>query len=167
MILRPPRSTLFPYTTLFRSVVVILAAVSLLGTRLAHSRPPALDWFVTGTCALVVAAFLWPADFYYHYAGFIAPFAGLVIALPVSRLLAALPSDGTRRWLRLIRPWATAIAAAVLVVLTVFQVIAEANEASGVPANEIAQAKRLIPPGARVAPHPAPYTLARNRVVAT
>ena len=78
-------------------VVLIVAAVSVLGSRLAHSRPPALDWFVTGTCALLVAAFLWPADFYYHYAGFIAPFVGLVIALPVSRLLSALPSDQTRR----------------------------------------------------------------------
>ena len=72
-------------------VVLIIAAVSVLGSRLAHSPPPALDWFATGTCALVVAAFLWPADFYYHYAAFIAPFLALVIALPVSRLLSALP----------------------------------------------------------------------------
>jgi hypothetical protein len=147
--------------------VVILAAVSLIGSRLAHGRPPALDWFVTGTCALVVAAFLWPADFYYHYAGFIAPFVGLVIALPVSRLLSALPSDEPRRWLRRMRPWATAVAAAALVVLAVFQVVAEANEASGVPANEVAQAKRIIPPGACVATDQASYTIAINRFVST
>jgi hypothetical protein len=114
-----------------------------------------------------VAAFLWPADFYYHYAGFIAPFVALMIALPVSRLLSALPSDQTRRWLRLMRPWATAIAASALVVLTVFQVIAEAHEASGVPASEIAQAKRIIPPGACVATDQASYTIAINRFVST
>jgi alpha-1,2-mannosyltransferase len=148
-------------------VVLILAAVAVLGSRLAHSRPPALDWFVTGTCALVVAAFLWPVDFYYHYAGFIAPFVGLVIALPVSRLLSALPSDQTRRRLRLMRPWATAIAAVALVVLTVFQVVAEAHEASGVPAGEIAQAKRIIPAGACVATDQASYTIAINRFVSS
>ena len=146
-------------------VVLALAAISLIGSRLAHSAPPALDWFVTGTCALVVAAFLWPADFYYHYAGFLAPFVGLVIALPVSRLLSALPPDGTRRWIRPTRPWATGIAAVALVTLTVFQVIAESHEYSGVPASEIAQVQRIIPPGACVATDQASYTIAVNRFV--
>jgi hypothetical protein len=148
-------------------VVVILAAVSVLGSRLSHSRPPALDWFATVTCVLVVAAFLWPADFYYHYAGFIAPFVGLVIALPVARLLTALPAGTGRRWLRQARPWATSAAAAALVVLTVFQAVAESHESSGVPAAEIAQAQRLIPPGACVATDQASYTIAINRFVST
>ena len=82
-------------------VVVIIAAVTVLGSRLAHSPPPALDWFATGTCALVVVAFLWPADFYYHYAGFLAPFLALALALPASRLLGgaacrARPAGGSR-----------------------------------------------------------------------
>jgi hypothetical protein len=138
-----------------------------LGSRLARSGPPPLDWFAYGTCALVVAAFLWPADFYYHYAGFLAPFAGLVIALPVSRLLAALPAAAGRRWLPRMRPWVTGIAAVALAVLTVFQVIAEAHEYSGVPASEIAQAQRIIPPGACVATDQASYTIAINRFVST
>jgi hypothetical protein len=66
-----------------------------------------------------------------------------------------------------VRPWATAIAAAALVVLTVFQVIAEAHEYSGVPAGEIAQAQRVIPPGACVATDQASYTIAINRFVST
>jgi len=70
-------------------VVLVVAAVTVLGSRLAHNPPPGLDWFAAGTCALVVAAFLWPADFYYHYAGFLAPFLALTLALPLSRLLAA------------------------------------------------------------------------------
>lgn len=146
-------------------VVLAIAAVCVIGSRLARSGPPPLDRFVLGTCALVAAAFLWPADFYYHYAGFLAPFVGLVIALPASRLLQAIPDTGTPRWRALLRPGATVTAVAALVVLSVFQVIAEAHEASGVPASEIAQAERIIPPGACVATDQASYTIAINRFV--
>ena len=86
-------------------VVAGIAAVSVLGSRLAHSVPPALDWFATGTCALVA--------------------------------------------------------------LTVFQVIAEYHEASGIPASEIAAVQRLIPPGACVATDQASFTIAINRFVST
>jgi hypothetical protein len=149
------------------AVVLVIAAVTVLGSRLAHSPPPALDWFATGTCALVVAAFLWPADFYYHYAGFLAPFLALVLALPASRLLAALPAGGTRRWLALLRPAATVVAGLALVVLAVFQVLGESHEYSGVPASEIAATKRLIPPGACVATDQASFTIAIDRFVST
>jgi hypothetical protein len=149
------------------AVVLVIAAVTVLGSRLAHSPPPALDWFATGTCALVVAAFLWPADFYYHYAGFLAPFLALVLALPFARLLAALPGAGTRRWLALLRPGAAVTAAAAIVVLVVFQVLAEYHEYSGVPASEIAAAQRLIPPGACVATDQASYTIAIDRFVSS
>ena len=148
-------------------VVAGIAAVSVLGSRLAHSVPPALDWFATGTCALVVAAFLWPADFYYHYGGFLAPFLALALALPLSRLLAALPTDGTRRWPARVRRWATVATCAALVVLTVLQVAAEEHEASGVPASEIAAVQRIIPPGACVATDQVSYTIAINRFVST
>jgi alpha-1,2-mannosyltransferase len=165
-------------------VVVIIAAVTVLGSRLAHSGPPALDWFATGTCALVVAAFLWPADFYYHYAAFLAPFLALALALPPARLLAVLargstappgapepaeapPAGKTRRRRALLLPAATVVAALALVVLTVLQVGAESSEYSGVPASEIAAAKRLIPPGACVATDQASYTIAIDRFVST
>jgi Glycosyltransferase family 87 len=146
-------------------VVVAIAAISVLGSRLAHGAPPPLDWFATGTCALVVVAFLWPADFYYHYAGFLAPFLALALALPLSRLLAALPAGGTRRWPALVRRWATVAAGAALVALTVLQGVAEGHDASGVPASEIAAVQRLIPPGACVATDQVSYTIAINRFV--
>src|SRR2546427_5913795 len=41
MIRRPPRSTLFPYTTLFRSYVV--AVLPVLDTILDHVVPPSVD----------------------------------------------------------------------------------------------------------------------------
>jgi alpha-1,2-mannosyltransferase len=147
--------------------VLLIAGVTVLGSRLAHSPPPALDWFATGTCALVVAAFLWPADFYYHYAGFLAPFLALVIALPVSRLLAALPTGSGRTWVARIAPTATIMAALVIVVLAVFQVLAESHEYSGVPASEIAAVKGAIPPGACVATDQVSYTIAIDRFVSS
>src|SRR5262249_38770909 len=142
-------------------VALLIAAVTVAGSRLAHSPPPALDWFAIGTCALVVAAFLWPADFYYHYAGFLAPFLALVLALPASRLLDALSARGGRRRLALARPAATIVAAVVLVTLTVLQVFGESHEYSGGPASEIAAVQRLIPPGARAGPHPGPHDYPR------
>src|SRR3989449_4348143 len=39
MIRRPPRSTLFPYTTLFRSVVLLARAPPQFGTAHRHARP--------------------------------------------------------------------------------------------------------------------------------
>jgi hypothetical protein len=115
----------------------------------------------------VVASFLWPADFYYHYAAFLTPFLALVIALPVSRLLAALPPGSTRRWLAALRPAAMVTAATAIVVLVVLQVIAESHEYSGVPSNEISAADRLIPPGACVATDQASYTIAIDRFVSS
>jgi hypothetical protein len=148
-------------------VVVGVAAVSVLGSRLAHSAPPALDWFATGTCVLVIVAFLWPADFYYHYAGFLAPFLALALALPLSRLLAVLPTGEARRWPARVQRWAAVGACAALAVLTVLQVAAEDHEASGVPASEIAAVQRVIPPGACVATDQASNVIAINRFVST
>src|SRR2546422_1466598 len=54
MIRRPPRSTLFPYTTLFRS----LAETNAGGGHLTRIR--ILDTLLGGTLALVGAIALWP-----------------------------------------------------------------------------------------------------------
>src|ERR1039458_10684903 len=49
MIRRPPRSTLFPYTTLFRSVVDGMAGVRLGGTRLSGPRLGKLEMQIMET----------------------------------------------------------------------------------------------------------------------
>ena len=153
------------------AIVLIIAALTVLGSRLAGGPPPALDWFATGTCALVAVAFLWPADFYYHYAAFFAPFLALVLALPASRLLVALravlPTVGVRARLMWLPRAMTTIAAAVIVVLAGSQVINEARSYTSVPPTEIAAVKRLIPPGACVATDQASYTIAIDRFVST
>jgi alpha-1,2-mannosyltransferase len=148
-------------------LVLVLAAVTVLGSRLAHSPPPALDRFATGSCALVVVAFLWPVDFYYHYPAFLAPFLALTMALPAARLLAAVPAGETRTRPGSLRHSALTTAAATLVVLTVYQVIHESGEDTSVPTREIAAARRLIPPGACVATDQASFTIAIDRFVST
>jgi hypothetical protein len=59
-------------------------------SRLTRERPPLLEQFALAATALTIIAFLWPADFYYHYAGFLVPFLALAIALPVARFVDAL-----------------------------------------------------------------------------
>jgi hypothetical protein len=156
------------------AVVVAVAAVSVAASRLGAGAPPPLEVFGTATCVLVVIAFLWPADFYYHYAAFLAPFLGLAIALPVSRLLAVLPTDAATprpglllRRARTVQRSATALAALVIAVLAGFQVAAEAHMASQVTASEISQAERLIPAGSCVATDQVSYTIAINRFVSS
>jgi hypothetical protein len=225
-------------------VVALIAAAAVLAWRLAGPPPP-LEVFALASFALVVAAFLWPADFYYHYAAFFTPFVALAIALPVSRLLNALPAgqaqpaaasdagagtaggagtvtgagtaDGAarqlsngslpqtgtpaagqagplppsaspppaspvtasavgdspgrlgllRRHATLLRRSAATVAAVTLLVLTGLQTTAETQEASQVPADEITQAARIIPPGACVGTDQVAYTIAINRFVSS
>jgi hypothetical protein len=55
---------------------------------LITSQPPSpLEWFALGCTALVVAMYLWPGQLPHDFAAFLAPFLGLAIALPCSRLL--------------------------------------------------------------------------------
>src|SRR2546422_6942941 len=57
MIRRPPRSTLFPYTTLFRSVVA--GTIRVIGppwiTDSSASAQPTHDWSITSAWLIVVA----------------------------------------------------------------------------------------------------------------
>src|ERR1700722_15077673 len=71
-------------------IVALVVACCGAASRLTGERPPLLEQFALAACALTVVAFLWPADFYYHYAGFLAPFLALAIALPVARYVDAL-----------------------------------------------------------------------------
>jgi hypothetical protein len=117
---------------------------------------------------LTIIAFLWPADFYYHYAGFLAPFLALAIALPVARLVATFsPAAGVTRWLA---RYGTAAASVVLVIFAIVQVSFEtslqpplAPTTPGLTGSIIDQAERVIPPGACVLADQASYAIAANR----
>jgi Glycosyltransferase family 87 len=146
------------------AVIVIIAGLVVLGVRLTRQAPPPLDLFATVTCALAVLAFLLPADFYSHYSAFLAPFLALAIALPVSRVLGALPVAGPRaRAALLLRRGAAVLAVVALTTLAVLQGFAESNMAAAIPATEISAAEHMIPPGACVFTDQVSYTIAINR----
>ena len=71
-------------------ILALIIGCSVAASRLTGERPPLLEQFALAATALTIIAFLWPADFYYHYAGFLVPFLALAIALPVARFVDAL-----------------------------------------------------------------------------
>ncbi|HEX4659450.1 MAG TPA: hypothetical protein VH307_18845, partial [Streptosporangiaceae bacterium] len=79
------------------AVLAGFAAVTLAAAWIATRRPPPpLDWFGVLTAALVVAGFMWPPGFFFHFPAFLAPFLALALALPAARLQAAIPPPATR-----------------------------------------------------------------------
>ncbi len=52
-------------------------------------RPSPLEVFALVSAAVVLAALMWPPDYYPHYAWFFAPFLALALGLAVARLCAA------------------------------------------------------------------------------
>ena len=136
-------------TVLFAVLILVLLTVGGLALQvLASRKPPApLDGFALVTTALIVAIFMWPTQFHYHFAAFLAPFLGMAIALPASRLLTPATGRGLA--------WTAAgLAAALLVVFTIVQVRAEGQLRAIIaptgPAS-IAAFGRAIPPGSCVA----------------
>ncbi len=136
------------------------------GWVLTRRRPPALDWFALATAALVVAAFMWPADFYYHYSDFLAPFLALCVGLPAARLMAGLEQAGWRpaRDGRAGRA-ATAVTLAAIAAMAVSQVYHEGRARASV--HEFAALQRVIPPGACVLTDEVSYTIAADRFLSS
>ncbi len=78
-------------TWLTALALVILIAGCVVGATVVSRRPPPpLESFSIVMTAVVVAAFMWPADYYPHYAAFLEPFLVCAIALPAARLGALL-----------------------------------------------------------------------------
>ncbi|MGD0683821.1 MAG: hypothetical protein ABSA03_01775 [Streptosporangiaceae bacterium] len=147
---------------------VALTAGACAGAWLVTRRPPpALEVFALVTAALVVASFLLPDDFYYHYAGFLAPFLALSLALPAGRLLDAVtgsrsrvpgqPGSAGRRpgWAGRRPGWAGARLAVALtgaagLVIVVLPFAVPRAENAPTPVYPVAAVKRVIPAGACV-----------------
>jgi alpha-1,2-mannosyltransferase len=143
---------------------VLLACLILLAA--ARQLPPALEWFAYGTGALVVGIFLWPAQFHYHFSGFLAPWLGLSLALPAARLVAALRARSGRPRLGELASWAFAgVAAAVLIAASVNQFSFESQLLPVAKPASMAAGERIIPPGACVLADNVAYTITANRFV--
>jgi alpha-1,2-mannosyltransferase len=147
------------------AILVALAVGVPAVLNLVTGKPPtALEWFALASTELIVVMFLWPVQFHYHFAAFLAPFLGLAIALPLPRLFAlrkrageqARPSAGFR------------LAGLVVVLLVVFAFIQGRTESRLTPVvgpSAIAQAKRIIPPGSCVVSDSAALLLLADRFV--
>jgi len=145
------------------AVILIIAGLAVLSVRLTRQAPPALDKFAIASFALVVVAFLWPSDFYNHYAAFLAPFLALAIALPLSRVLGAPAAASAQARPVLLRRGAAVLAAVTLAAFAVLQAASESHIAAAIPASEISEAARVIPPGACVLSDQMSYTIAIDR----
>jgi alpha-1,2-mannosyltransferase len=134
---------------------------------LARQLPPLLEWFAYGTAVMVVAIFLWPAQFHYHFSGFLAPWLGLALALPAARLVAALRARGAAApRLGELAGWAFAgLAAAAIIAASVNQFSFESALRPVAKTASMAAGERIIPPGACVLADNVAYTITANRFV--
>ena len=167
-------------------ILALVAGCSVAASRLTAQRPPLLEQFALAGGALTILAFLWPADFYYHYAGFLAPFLALAIALPVARFVDALrgsragearAGDGAappRPAARLVVRFATPVALVAVAVMAVAQFGFESSlqpplapTTPGLTSDAVSAAGNAVPPGACVLTDQAAYTIAANRFVSS
>jgi hypothetical protein len=174
----------FPYALGWSSSLVVLAVLALVifvvvtqaaAIVVTQQPPPTLDWFATVSAVLIIGIFLWPPQFHYHFAEFLAPFMALTLALPVSRLLGGARPDGLALTWPPTRSAKTArraglaivgVSAVALAVVAAFQFRSETG-ATRVIGPIPAAIDQLIPPGACVLTDQSSVTLAANRFVST
>jgi hypothetical protein len=150
---------------LLTAVLVGFAAVTLGAAWILTRRPPPpLEWFGVLTAALVVAGFMWPPGFFFHFPAFLAPWLALALALPASRLLTAAQPSANRLGIGEGTRWAAiGLAALVAVVFAVLQARSESTLTPRVRPAAIAAARRAIPPGACVLTDQSSFTIAADR----
>ena len=174
----------FPYALGWSKGLVVLAVLALVifvvvtqaaAIVVTQQPPPTLDWFATVSAVLIIAMFLWPPQFHYHFAEFLAPFMALTLALPVSRLLGGArpdglaltwPPTGSAKTARRAGLAIASVSAVALAVVAAFQFRFE-GEGTRVIGPIPAAIDHLIPPGACVLTDQASVTLAANRFVST
>jgi alpha-1,2-mannosyltransferase len=155
-------------------LIAVVTACCVLASRVTRRPPPPLEWFALASTALIIVAFLWPDDFYYHYAGFLAPFLALAIALPAARLVAAAgpetgPGPLADRWAgaRTLATPAAAVAGIAILVMAITQFDAETRLKPSLSPADIAAARRIIPPGACVLADQVSYAIAADRLISS
>ena len=142
-----------------------IIALTIAAWRLTRQPPPALDVFALVATAVIVAMFLWPDQFHYHFPAFLAPFLAMSIALPAARFIAAL---------EIARPDLTyltqgpvySITAGVLIGVTALNVgtLTNLRYASQTTAAS-ARIQQTVPPGACVLTDQVAYLIVANRFI--
>jgi alpha-1,2-mannosyltransferase len=152
------------------AAVLIAAAVfgSLsLAFLLTWRPPPALDRFAVASATLVFAAFLWPDQFHYHFAAFLAPFLALAIGLPVSALARdfRLASGGDPAAPPVLQWGAASLAGLAILALAVIQFGWETHNTPHLPLSVVTSARRMIPPGACLLADEVSFSVMTDRLV--
>ncbi len=142
--------------------ICVFVLVTYACAALVRRRPPApLDLYALLGAAAVIAMFMWPTEFYAHYAAFFGPFLALVVSLPVGWLTGhKWLAEGGGTWLPRL---GAAAAVAVIGIMAVTQ--AGAEEDTVPAADPAAIADRIIPPGACVVSDTVSLTVVSNRFV--
>jgi hypothetical protein len=140
------------------AVVVLAAFATRLGrprnTQGANARGPSqLELFALGSTLVTAVALLIPADFFYHYAAFLAPFLALLMGLAVGRLESVQPKP--------VLGLVALVGAVGVIHALAIPILVERAPISG------AEIAALIPAGSCVITDDPEYTLTANRYVAT
>ena len=150
-------------------IAAFVAAAFITAWRISRHPLTALDWFAVASCALVIAAFLWYAQFFPHFPAFLAPFLGLSIGLAAGRLAAALQPGGTGAPAGQRSPgsraqWAVVgLAACFSVILAVQQGRSDLSITPRVSPRAIAVVDRTVPAGACVLSDQVSFLIAADR----
>lgn len=132
--------------------------------RLTHQPPAALDVFALVTTTTVVAMFLWPDQFHYHFPAFLAPFLAMAIALPAARLTAAI--ETARPDLTSLTQWAVpVVTAAVLIGFAALHVGTEVHlgRYASMSISASARIQQIVPASACVLTDQVSYLIIDNR----
>jgi alpha-1,2-mannosyltransferase len=149
---------------------VLIAAVVFgslgLAFLLTWRPPPALDLFAVASAALVFAAFLWPDQFHYHFAAFLAPFLALAVGLPLSALVRDFRlASGAPAALPVMQWGAAGLAGLAILVLAVIQFGWESSNTPHLPLSVLNSARRMIPPGACLLADEVSFSVMTDRLV--
>jgi alpha-1,2-mannosyltransferase len=133
-----------------------------LASAVTRQPPTSLEWFAVGSTTLVATAFMWPNQFHYHFAAFLAPFLALAIALPAGRLVQDARRGTAAHWPR----WcAVGAAGLAITAMAVVQAHSESNLQPHVSYATIVAVRRLIPAGACVVTDQVSLTIVADRFV--
>jgi alpha-1,2-mannosyltransferase len=147
-------------------VAVVLGGLGL-SLLLTWRLPPALDLFAVGSTALIVASFIWPSQFHYHFGAFLAPFLAMAIALPVSALARDYRQSfgGRETLLPVVRWGAAGLAGLAILIMAVVQFNWETSNAPHLRLSVITSARHLIPPGACLLADEVSFSVMADRLV--
>jgi alpha-1,2-mannosyltransferase len=148
-------------------LVLVVAACLFLSLLLTRRLPPALDLFALGATALIVAGFIWPTQFHYHFAAFLAPFLAMAIALPVSALARDIGQSFSVRdaVVPVVRWGAAGLAGLALLIMAVIQFNWETGNTPHLPLKVVTSAQHLIPPGSCLLADEVSFAVMANRLV--